>query len=392
MGPTSSTRTSEPRRATPARPAFDHGRLDYTRTVDRLLVHRDALSEVFLTDLRHIDETSYAAAAQLPRSHAYYGDHLLRPAHFDPLLVLEACRQATLAGAHRFFGAAESDKFILTHLGLRLTRPWLLAVGTAPLPLALRVRVTNRRERDGRTTGLDHTAELTVGGEVVGEAEVGLRFRTPTDYLTLRLGNRDGRPLPSSASYPGIVPAGCAPAHLAGRSAPENAVLLDPAATGTGITAGLRVPVGHPSMFDHPQDHLPGMVIVEGARQLALYAGQETHGLAVTKAYPTEVLARFERFGELEEETTLHATVGRPTQAGTTPRGPWYTQAGVLDDDAEDLPDLGAPGPADGEVVPERLPVRVEARQRGTAICAVDVTLSRVPEDRAARGGRGGAA
>ncbi|MCZ0978180.1 hypothetical protein O1L60_00100 [Streptomyces diastatochromogenes] len=40
--------------------------LDYTRTVDRLLVHRDALGEVFLTDLQPLDDENYAAAGQLP--------------------------------------------------------------------------------------------------------------------------------------------------------------------------------------------------------------------------------------------------------------------------------------------------------------------------------------
>lgn len=70
--------------------------LTYTRTVDRALVHRDSLGEVFLTDLRPLGDTCYAAAAQLPRSHAYYGDHLLRPSAYDPVLLLEACRQSCL--------------------------------------------------------------------------------------------------------------------------------------------------------------------------------------------------------------------------------------------------------------------------------------------------------
>lgn len=68
--------------------------LSYSRTVDRTLVHRDSLGEVFLTDLQPLGTASYVAAAQLPRSHAYYGDHLLSPNVYDPVLLLEACRRA----------------------------------------------------------------------------------------------------------------------------------------------------------------------------------------------------------------------------------------------------------------------------------------------------------
>ena len=46
--------------------------LSFAFTVDRSLVHRDSLGEVFVTDLRKYgDDAHYAAAAQLPRSHAY---------------------------------------------------------------------------------------------------------------------------------------------------------------------------------------------------------------------------------------------------------------------------------------------------------------------------------
>src|SRR5882757_8642814 len=104
--------------------------LSFASTVDRSLVHRDSLGEVFVTDLRGGGETGYQAAAQLPRSHAYYGDHLLRPRAHDPILLLEAARQAALAGAHAFFGIPARDKFILTFLRIHLVRPLLLGSAT----------------------------------------------------------------------------------------------------------------------------------------------------------------------------------------------------------------------------------------------------------------------
>jgi hypothetical protein len=353
-------------------------KLDYSRTVDRYLVHRDALGEVFLTDLRPLGPAgttdAYAAAAQLPRSHAYYGDHLLRPSAYDPLLILEACRQATIGGAHRFYGVAEDAKFILTHLRLRLAHPRWMMVGAAPLSLAMHVTALSRREREGRTTGVDYAIELSAGDRVVGHVETGLRFKSPNDYLSLRLGHRDGRPLPSSATLPRTTPGTPVQPHLVGRTSPDNVVLVNAIATGDRGRALLRTPADHPSMFDHPQDHLPGMVIAEGARQLALFTAHEARGISPAKALPTEVDVRFERFGELEGDTLLTAQAGRPVRLEPADRGVYYTQGGVLELD-EARPDEAL----------EQVPVQVEARQGDARLCVFRITLTRVADQEADR-------
>ncbi len=367
---TTTTRSSA-RPPAPSTALPDGLELDYSRTVDRLLVHRDALGEVFLTDLRPIDAESYAAAAQLPRSHAYYGDHLLRPSYYDPLLLLEACRQANLAGAHRFHGVPEDHKFILTHLRLHLVNPRRLVVGSSPFALAMRVRVINRKVRDGRVTGLDYAIELYADGGVLGTAEMGLRFKSPTDYLTLRLNNRDGVALPSSATHPETVPGTPVAPYLVGRGAAENVVLTNAITSGTTSRAGLRIPVGHPSMFDHPQDHLPGMVIGEGARQLALFTALEVRGMSTAKVFPTDVSVDFHRFGELEDETVLVARTGEQVHFEPDDAGVYYTQGGVLELQAPEE-ERGAPAAL------EQVPVRVEARQRDQRLCTVDLTLTRI--------------
>ncbi|WP_405937258.1 hypothetical protein OG338_11660 [Streptomyces sp. NBC_00726] len=350
--------TTAPEVVSPVLPA-----LDYTRTVDRLLVHRDALGEVFLTDLKAIDGTSYAAGAQLPRSHAYYGDHLLRPNCHDPLLILEACRQAALAGAHRFFAVPADNKFILTHLRLRLDQPHLTYVGTSPFLLSMRIRIASRKERERRVTGLDYEIELYAGSSLIGAAAIGLRFKNPNGYLTLRLNNRDGMALPSSASYPAATPGAPLTPHLVGRANPDNVVLLDAVVVGDSAQALLRIPAHHASLFDHPQDHLPGMVIAEGARQLALFAALDIRGLAPSKTLITELDVRFSRFGELEDDTVLSATVPQAAPTGSEEVTD-YTLGGVLD-------------PLGGVDAP--LPVHVEATQKGESLCSFDLVLARVP-------------
>lgn len=175
--------------------------LSFERTVDRRLVHRDSLGEVFVTDLQPaVAPGGYIAAAQLPRSHAYYGDHLLRPNTYDPILLLEAARQAALAGAHEFFGVPQDHKFILTHLRIHLAHPELTTVGDSVFAVRMDIQTGNVKLRDGRATGLDYEIRLSVDGVMIGQASVGLRFKSPESYLRLRTSNRNGRALPSSAS------------------------------------------------------------------------------------------------------------------------------------------------------------------------------------------------
>lgn len=306
--------------------------LSYSRTVDRDLVHRDSLGEVFLTDLRASGRTNesghhpgYTAAAQLPRSHAYYGDHLLRPSAYDPVLLLEACRQAGLAGAHEFYGVPVGHKFILTHLRISLSRLERTVVGSAPCRLSMRMSVSGHRHRDDRTTGLDYEIGLYAQDQEIGTAAVGLRFKSPEDYLRLRLANRDGRQLPSSANLTERAQSRGVDPYLVGRSNPGNVVLADTRVTGGVGGATLRIPTEHPSMFDHPQDHLPGMVIAEAARQLALLTALETRGMSPARTPLGELSVIFSRFGELEELTELKCEP-LPENSGVV-----WTQGGPLE-------------------------------------------------------------
>ncbi|MEU9131075.1 ScbA/BarX family gamma-butyrolactone biosynthesis protein [Kitasatospora sp. NPDC048540] len=341
--------------------------LSFSRTVNRTLVHRDSIGEVFLTDLRSTGEDTYAVAAMLPRSHAYYGDHLLRPGRYDPVLLLEAGRQACLAGAHAFYEVPLTDKFILTFLRISLIRPQLLVVGSRPLRVTMKATVTDRRLREGRITGLDTSIELSVDGTVIGWTGVGLRFRDPSAYADLRAKNRDGRPLPSTAELPVAPARSLTDPYLVGRAAAANVILSD-AVSGDGVArAALHVPPEHPSLFDHAQDHLPGMVLTEAARQVAVFAAMEARGLSPAKVYPTELFVTMTRFGELEPATVLTAKVCEPQTGAQEQPGTFYTQGGPLHLPEPDEPAL-------------RVPVTVTATQDGAELATFAITLATVTQ------------
>lgn len=296
---------------------IEHARLigsaSTEHTIGRSYVHRSALSEVFLSGLESVSPDGYRAAAQFPRSHAYYGDRLCRPAAYDPVLILEFARQAALSGAHAYFEVPFEAKFILTHQRLTVTRWRDLAIGSEPAAVTAEVATANLKTYNGAVAGLDYTMQIYFGDTQVGHTEVGLRFRDPDGYRALRLKNRDGRPPQDSLRLSprrGGVPVD---PYLVGRRDPENVILVDAHTAGSTATARLSVPGGHPSLFDHPQDHLPGMVLIEGARQLTVLAIGEVLGQAPTKLPILFVGAEYSRFAELEPDTELEAVVAAPT-------------------------------------------------------------------------------
>lgn len=354
---------------------------NFRQTVDRALIHRAALGEVFLTDVAQLTDTEYIAASQLPRSHAYYGDHTQYVTSYDPVLLLEASRQAALAIAHRFFAVPAAHKFILTKLNVRIDQPAALRIGLRPGELVARVRITDKRVRDGQVAGLDYHLELSeLSTGSIGSIDVGLRFRSPDSYLDLRSRNRGDAPLPSSATFrPALTEPAAEPATV-GRRDPRNVIITTPTPVDGVVVAEMQLPTTHPSMFDHPQDHVPGMVLIEAARQLAIAAVTERHSFAPTKLQVRSITSEFVKFAELEPATRLIAMVGagNATGAGAAAapgKVTVYTQAGPL----EVEPD---PGPAEyrtaghGTGEHRTLPVVVEQFQDGDLVCRVTTTLS----------------
>ena len=94
-------------------PSTQRTALDGDRTLDRRLVHRSAVSEVFLTDVAQLGESSYAVAVHVPAHHHYYADHSTGRPIVDPLFLLEAARQAQACVAHGFLGVPADHRFVV---------------------------------------------------------------------------------------------------------------------------------------------------------------------------------------------------------------------------------------------------------------------------------------
>ncbi|MEV0294035.1 ScbA/BarX family gamma-butyrolactone biosynthesis protein [Nocardia sp. NPDC050710] len=241
----------------------------HLRTISRVLAHRCAVAEVFVTSLDTVAADEFVVGAQLPRMHAYYGDHVgaLGLRH-DPLLVMEAARQAAIALTHEFYGVPADMAFIVrTFNGTGSdTEAW--EIGTVPADLVMNVRVPRKHRRGESLHGLDMVLEIACGGSPMLTVDGSFSWTTPGRWAALRTGFRDSLGL---GPFRGASALGeRADAAMVGRENWRNVVIGTPDVDGHSARAAVVADLAHPFLFDHQLDHVPGSLLIEAARQTAL--------------------------------------------------------------------------------------------------------------------------
>ncbi len=283
--------------------------LSFDRTVDRTLLHRHALAEVFLTDAQQLAPDRYLAAAQLPPAHRYYTDQLNAATVLDPILLLECCRQAETYGGHAFCGVGSDSVFILKRWWMELDRPCRPAGTADPLGLVLDVRTSNARWAAGQLRAITFTIAMAVADEHLGTTTMEVAYLPTAGYRRRRQRADGSLPVRSDAVAP-TSDTDLVHPRAVGRELAANVLLTEPHRIDHGLGYTLRLAVDHPSMFDHPQDHVPGVVLTDAARQagvhlLANLAGIDPADLALTGFWGT-----FSRYAELDRPTKVLAVAG----------------------------------------------------------------------------------
>lgn len=285
--PTAGTQTAGENDKTPAR-AFMPRFPSLTTTVPKELVHRASVSEVMLTDWARIDDEHYTVAAQWPRGHGFFthvdGCH-------DPLIAAETIRQAGILLAHAEFGVPLGNHFMVSDLSVHVD-PEHVRVGWTPATLELKVTCSEVKRRGKDLAGYRISVDIHRDGRLAATGGGSLTCITAKVYQRLRAGHLPEGGMPQVIG----LTAPEAP-QVVGRTSPTD-VVLSP--IGEPNRWQLRVDTRHPVLFDHMVDHVPGMVLIEAARQAA------TATLGRT-ALPLGVSSEFRRYVELDAPCVIEA-------------------------------------------------------------------------------------
>ncbi|OPC77654.1 hypothetical protein B4N89_43585 [Embleya scabrispora] len=286
--------------------------LSWSRTVERESVHRVSVAEVLLTDVVRVADTTFLAAAQWPRSHPTFrptddGGH-------SRLMVLETLRQLGIFIPGQFYAVPPEAHFLIKDLfyGVDASAEPRSPHGACDITCLAEVD-DFRPTPDGRgLRGVRLRMRLSVGATTFARAGGNARFVDPHTYAALRRG----------ATGAGAATARVRPTPEAvDVTLPRDVLVAGPDGGVLEVDPADRL---HPFFFDHAGDHVPGMVLVEAARQaIALVSGGEL-------LRPTAFRLRAPLFTEFDPPARIECTLHHGRQAAFRFRqGGVYTALGA---------------------------------------------------------------
>jgi 2-oxo-3-(phosphooxy)propyl 3-oxoalkanoate synthase len=293
-------------RETPHYPVRADPQLEFQRTVSRRLVHRAAVAEVFVTDAVVLGEDHFLVGGQWPRDHALYHPDAQRRS--DPLLFAETIRQALVYLAHWHYEVPLTHRFVGYDMDFEITDPGALCVGGRPMPVELEARWHWTDRRPPRRYGARLEVALSFGGRSCGRGSLRVVALDERGYRIVRgrIGAAGSAAVVSAEPGPRVEPG------LVGRLRNKDSVLAPGSSADEWL---LRPDLDHAILFDHPTDHLPLMVLLEGFRQLGHMV---THPRASQPGGPPLTLVSSAvdclAFAELDVPTRLVVREGGTTE------------------------------------------------------------------------------
>ncbi len=259
------------------------------RSIPREYVHKLSEAQVLLSELHATGPDTFRMAARWPTA-GFYG--AVRGRH-DPLIAIETARQTVPLLSHLAYGVPFGHRQSFTSLCFAI-EPLAVPDPQSPSDVDLHVACREIVYRSGRLASMTLHIEFWHEGRRFGTAELAFRDHAPAVYRRLR-GRYANIEYAAERAIPLLPP--MSPDRVA-RDRFSDVVLSH---TDSPHRSELRVDLSHPDLFDHPVDHVPGMLLLEAARQAAhsvvhsqamtVVAMQATFSRYVELDVPCEVLA-----------------------------------------------------------------------------------------------------
>jgi hypothetical protein len=264
--------------------------------VPQAYTHKANPAEVLLTDWCQTAPDTFTVRARWPQAHDFYA---IRHGLHDPLLLSETVRQTLPLLSHAAYNVPFGHQLLWERFQWDL-KPVALRYEGRAAEVELRVACTDVRYRKESAAAVVLTAEAWREGSRLGSARTHFTIQNRAIYARLRgayadIGLANARALPAPPPAPAVV---------VGKERAED-VVLSPA--GGDNRWQLRADTSHPILFDHPVDHVPGMLLLEAARQ----AAQATAASRATVVIGMETT--FIRYAELDVPCWIDA---RPLPEG----------------------------------------------------------------------------
>jgi hypothetical protein len=290
----------------------DSVKILFDRTINRDMVHRSAVSEVFLTDLRVINEKIVLAGAQIPRCHGYFNDFTPEYADADPLMLLEIFRQAVIGGTHSLNVPKDtiliSDDFELEIIDINV-----FLGQDHPIAVSVESHFDWLTIRRGQPRDMMCTQSMSANGVIAAIFRVSARLLSRMQLEALRWEQRGSQP-PKTVGMKHRPHDVVVLPHVVGRYNPQNVVLSTPNTEEDVVRASIVPPWQNRALFDHVYDHLTMQLLTEAARQLVVIALSNVSDTRGQGWQIKKVKGSFVRFAEIDLPTIVTTKLSVPVE------------------------------------------------------------------------------
>jgi hypothetical protein len=220
-------------------------------------VHKLAASEAFPSFVASVGEDELWAQVRWPATHSFYKD---ASSGLDSFMLMETVRQLTILACHYHYGTVADAHFVMSGLGVALF-PLDTPARSRPTDVSVHLVGTRvRRSVDGTLQSVRLEAQFFHESALFASGYGDAMIVNQRVYSRLRGGRTVKRSNVGRVSSVATV-APSQVGHLSG-----SGVVLSSEYSPDSFK--LSLDFSDPVLFDHPLDHIAGMIPVEASRQI----------------------------------------------------------------------------------------------------------------------------
>lgn len=284
-------------------------RIAYQQTVARELTHKRYLENVYITALDRLSDMEFLAGAYIPRANIYIND--MRGDSNDVTIpVVEIGRQIGMAVAHKFLGVGYNNAFILSDIQFEFSpAQHNIDWRSNETLLAHSVLTDSKCLDNGDLSQVSGYINFYVDDQCVFRQTSNYAIQEYARYLKMRqiMRTRYERTKKLNGSIASELGLGFRAALCTQCSVLDDSVWIG--GDINSFIATLQVDRNNLFFFDHDNDHVPGMLILEGMRQLVVDICTRFGHAQVAQI--AQMNLDFANFAELDSPVYLIATVTR---------------------------------------------------------------------------------
>ena len=263
---------------------------NFSQTICKELVHKSFLSEVFLTDSRQVANDCFLISALLPKTHFYYNDVPIRSQFYDSALILEVCRQVSIYIAHIFYAISFDYKFIFDSANFTQYLGHKPANNIDKHKAIIHTKVINKKTKKDSLCGLEIDMMVYIDQELYACKSMKFSWVAPKMWDKLRRisQQQDSANLEIKPILKDIV----CKEHI------SNVVIGNFLECTNYFQATIIADKTHPAFFDHPLDHISGILIIEAIKQFGIATCAKVFNCKPTKLQFKSIQVEFKNFCE----------------------------------------------------------------------------------------------